>query len=1193
MNNINTTGYTNGTNTESNPYNIIPSNIITMQNVDKPLTLIPIIDGKPQYNMRKIANPGDPDIDFGDGVTGVIEIPYAQSNYSRIGNSPNPFSNMGTGINYDFLNGLNYTGDNIQTALDYSRGISGNSYVENSNPNFQNPYVSQTQTVNGIPPMVNFAAPTQADISQGQQTYLQGVDNRGRVAELSMNNLPTVSGDPNQRQRQEASDITNSQTKQSIGAPFVGAINPYGGWNMANASTMLGASIESGDTLGIIGSAGKILTEGARNAFSGAAAMRRYNTDKQAYLEQDAKARQRQDEYWATAYQEGGKVSNKRSGLLLTGNFLDGNDEHPMPNAEVERGEYLQTPDGNTMEVLGKKHSEGGELISVPENTKVISDYIKIGGKMATYLKKNYNLNVSAGSSYATVLDRYKKKIGLTELLDEEAKIMKKIVDQDDVKFESTRDMNLQVLSKRANDIQPKKEPLEQDFNDFTNFIYQKQEESKGSEGESFEKQQGGEIDQQQADIMNAVQQYAEANNQDPQELLNQIQSLPPDQQQQMLSQIVGASNPQNQGSNNIQQLIQTYAEAIGQDANLIIEQMQKMDDNQLQQFIQEMSNTVQGNKVQPQPDAVPDMDESQPEMKKGGKVKNEWISHKIKLLMNEGRPQNQAIAIANSMWEDRQYQNGREVTADPITKTMLSPDYTYGLQGLNSWVGSRVTDPNYDYTNLPEIANRFSYLRSQRGLSNEGINNMDIRELGELAGEMQQYDLQNTPGLAKDYSLNVGMTRNGLKTVVKDKAYMESLKKDDPTLYEKVQSSLKPDGTVKVGSYKNYTDTERAKLTDIVKSQPQTFQDKFIKNNYFDNEAYFRGIDKNTFYFTDEKEFNDFKKQNKDKNIDGFYKTDRQGVYVKPILLKDKQFKTEAERDKWLKDKKADSSYSKHYYDGEDIAYTPIVKGEETPNTQEQVAANDITPPNIRANNGIDLPMAVPDQSNLPPQYLATSMRQVGNVQANRVFVSPDQNLQELSKQANTASNVLVESNPYTAGAGLANLQAQQNNAINQAITQTTLANQQDERNVNNINEERIMQRDKTNVGLADKYERESIVGLDNYYNEWRNFIDNRNKQNVVNWNLQNQQNMFNAINPNYKIGAMGQVYQTDEPFLIYDNNGQPQMVDPRTKKVITQKTTTPDGRTTQTVQTTTGDNKKRQKGGLVISTNLLDLLK
>ena len=77
--------------------------------------------------------------------------------------------------------------------------------------------------------------------------------------------------------------------------------------------------------------------------------------------------------------------------------------------AEVERGEYLQTPDGQVAEVMGKKHSEGGELIYAPDGTKVVSDYVKIGASLAKMFKKEFGLNVVAGSTFATVINRYKK----------------------------------------------------------------------------------------------------------------------------------------------------------------------------------------------------------------------------------------------------------------------------------------------------------------------------------------------------------------------------------------------------------------------------------------------------------------------------------------------------------------------------------------------------------------------------------------------------------------------------------------------------------------------------------------------------------------------------------------------------------------------------------------------------------------
>lgn len=316
MANINNTGYLRGTDTSNNNYNIIPSSIITMKGVDKPLTLIPIINGKPRYDMRKIANPGDPDIDFGEGVSGVLEIPYAQSQYNTIGG--NPYPNMGTGINY----GL-YSVPPIDSSLE------GYNYTPKQQ-NMPNP---------PLPKYVAPPAPPSIEEYQKQQSQKynnydgsvppseESINRYNSQMDTFFNGKGKIETDPNELQKMNASLTKYEEDKKKKqGKPFVGAINPYGGWNMQNASVMLGASIEDGNALGIIGSAGKILTEGARNGFSGAAAMRRFRDSQKEYMDKDAEARRREGEYWAGTYQDGGKVS-KKSGLLLTGNFLEGNED--------------------------------------------------------------------------------------------------------------------------------------------------------------------------------------------------------------------------------------------------------------------------------------------------------------------------------------------------------------------------------------------------------------------------------------------------------------------------------------------------------------------------------------------------------------------------------------------------------------------------------------------------------------------------------------------------------------------------------------------------------------------------------------------------------------------------------------------------------------------------------------------------
>lgn len=56
---------------------------------------------------------------------------------------------------------------------------------------------------------------------------------------------------------------------------------------------------------------------------------------------------------------------------------------------EAEAGEIIETPEGEIAELGGKKHSEGGEDINVPEGTRIFSDQLKIAGKTMAERKKS------------------------------------------------------------------------------------------------------------------------------------------------------------------------------------------------------------------------------------------------------------------------------------------------------------------------------------------------------------------------------------------------------------------------------------------------------------------------------------------------------------------------------------------------------------------------------------------------------------------------------------------------------------------------------------------------------------------------------------------------------------------------------------------------------------------------------------
>lgn len=454
--NISTNGYKRNSPDVNNSHNFIPSGKITMKGVDKVLALIPVKNGKLDMSRRVIAKPGDDDYDFGD-VDGVYEMPYSQNGDYFTNSSyqhPRAFN-----VN-DYL-GNSQLGQNMYNPL-YSPDAN---YFQNNNGSLSNP--SQTNNDDFLTKINNYNPDKPLD------TQFKGWDKEANmkrmVVGINGNNV-----DPNTLQKTKADETDEG---------YRGAGNPYGGFNIDNSAVLLGASIADKNPLGIVAGAGKVGLGLARNVFSGLGAMRRFNEGKRE-----------QDEQIAKDADERGKQWLQKGGLLLTGNAIVGNPNHPSPNAEVEAGEHLQTPDGKVVEVMGKKHSEGGELIEAPENTKVVSDYVKIGAPMAKMFKKEFGINVVAGSTFATVVDRFKKKIGLTDLLDDEVKLIERIAEQEDVKNETVQNLNLEVLSKRMQELEAKKQPMEDELAKFTTFVFEKQELKKAKEDEKFEYATGGEI---------------------------------------------------------------------------------------------------------------------------------------------------------------------------------------------------------------------------------------------------------------------------------------------------------------------------------------------------------------------------------------------------------------------------------------------------------------------------------------------------------------------------------------------------------------------------------------------------------------------------------------------------------------------------------------------------------------------------
>lgn len=235
----------------------------------------------------------------------------------------------------------------------------------------------------------------------------------------------------------------------------------------------------------------------ARNVFSGMASEQGTRTN--IRLAQEREARQRRQSQMQ--YKDGGGVylgpNNRFDSGSLTGEYL-----YPLPksmedqaNVEVEKGEYVTQPGEAPMEAMGQKHADGGTPVSLEEGTKVITDDTTIESDFAKYIRDTYGIKATPKDTYATLMDRYKAKIGLESAYDDQKKALDKLKKNDKIDDENTRRLNASVLSKAINDSNETVNGLEGRFTDFANVIYKEQEDRKMKKDEDTYFAKGGEID--------------------------------------------------------------------------------------------------------------------------------------------------------------------------------------------------------------------------------------------------------------------------------------------------------------------------------------------------------------------------------------------------------------------------------------------------------------------------------------------------------------------------------------------------------------------------------------------------------------------------------------------------------------------------------------------------------------------------
>lgn len=201
----------------------------------------------------------------------------------------------------------------------------------------------------------------------------------------------------------------------------------------------------------------------------------------QTYLQQlygDTQVSSLPKEPYTGAVREGIRPEEYLTGEVTTG------DENKPHNAEVEKGEYINRQ-GVTQQVVGDKHSKGGEKMNLEKGTIVITDKGKIGAANARALSIQTGMKLNAGDTYSRVIDIFNKKIGLEKLNEEQEELFKKVQKYQGKGNEKTQELNNEFLNAKISNIEEKKQELLQQREQLVQVLYELQEQAKPKEQET------------------------------------------------------------------------------------------------------------------------------------------------------------------------------------------------------------------------------------------------------------------------------------------------------------------------------------------------------------------------------------------------------------------------------------------------------------------------------------------------------------------------------------------------------------------------------------------------------------------------------------------------------------------------------------------------------------------------------------
>lgn len=287
--------------------------------------------------------------------------------------------------------------------------------------------------------------------------------------------------------------------------------NPYGGVGLDNALYTAGKGFGSGNAFEAITGTALSALKGARGFLSG------YSTAR-------ASSREERDMYnklYNTPINydymaEGGKTNAE----MMTGDYLM--ETGGEKNVEVEDGEHTKNSQtGAIQEVVGEKHDNGGVKVNLPEQSKVLSDFTKIGAELAKSFSKKYDIKLKASHTFADVMDKVNIKIGVKKLENEEKEYLEKIEKQLKATVDDkTKQINLNFLAKELEELEKEKESIQPLKNQAFEEIFHEQEKIPKKGVKTTKMQEGG-----------LVEKFAELTGENLEELKDKLSKLSEEEQ--------------------------------------------------------------------------------------------------------------------------------------------------------------------------------------------------------------------------------------------------------------------------------------------------------------------------------------------------------------------------------------------------------------------------------------------------------------------------------------------------------------------------------------------------------------------------------------------------------------------------------------------------------------------------------------